>query len=322
MAGERTGGNALPLSMRCSVTLLVLLFCSSILFAQTLADKLGYPEGARLLIIHADDLGMAHSVNAASFEALTDGYVNSASIMMPTPWVAEVAAFAKTHPELDLGLHLTLTSEWTNYRWGPVGRDAVNSLLDKDHYFHGLCHEMAETATAAEVELELRRQVEQALRMGIIPTHLDSHMGCLVFTKEAFFLAYLSVARDFDLPTLIDQESLSGSSAHLAKYVAPTDLVVDRILGAPVERQGDFKATYDEMLTRMGPGVSVLLLHCAYDNAEMQAAAAPQKEYGAAWRQEDFAYFGSQHFADLLKAQNIIPVTWRELYAKWKAVRE
>ena len=80
------------------------------------------------------------------------------------------AAFAKTHPEVDLGLHLTLTSEWTNYRWGPMGRDSVSSLLDADQYFHGLCHEMAETATVAEVELELSRQVEQALRMGIRPS--------------------------------------------------------------------------------------------------------------------------------------------------------
>jgi len=288
-------------------------------FAQTLADELGYPEGSRLLIIHADDLGMAHSVNAASFEALTDGHVNSASIMMPTPWVAEVAAFAKTHPELDLGLHLTLTSEWTNYRWGPIGRDSVSSLLDEDHYFHGLCHEMAGTATAVEVELELRRQVEQALRMGINPTHLDSHMWCLVSTEDAFFEAYLKVARDFDLPPLVDRASLDGSSQHLAKYVQPNDLVVDRILVIPTERQGNFKSTYDEMLTNMGTGVSVLLLHCANDNAEMQAAAAPQKDFGSAWRQEDFEYFRSQHFADLLKAQNITPITWRELYAKWKA---
>lgn len=309
----------LPLGMRCTTLLCALLAYSSILLGQTLADKLGYPEGARLLIVHADDLGMAHSVNAASFEALTNGHVTSASIMMPTPWVAEVAAFAKTHPDVDLGLHLTLTSEWSNYRWGPIGRDSVSSLLDEDHYLHGLCHEMAETATAAEVELELRRQVEQAKRMGINPTHLDSHMGCLVYTEEAFFQAYLNVARDYDLPTLIDRESLTGMSQHLAKYVTPKDMVVDRVLMAPDTAQGNFVATYDEALTNLGEGVSVLLLHCAYDNAEFQAAAAPQKAFGAAWRQEDFDYFSSQHFADLLKKENIIPVTWRELYKKWKA---
>jgi len=278
------------------------LLCSSLLISQTLADKLGYPEGARLLIVHADDLGMAHSVNAASFKALTEGHVNSASIMMPTPWVAEVAAFAKTHPEADLGLHLTLTSEWTNYRWGPMGRDSVSSLLDEDNYLHGLCHELAETATAEEVELELRRQVEQAIRLGINPTHLDSHMGCLVWTTDSFFQAYLKVAREFDLPPLVDRESLEGNSEHLSKYVQPTDLVVDRVLGAPESAQGNFKATYDKMLSNMGTGVSVLLLHCAYDNAEFQAAAAPQIPFGAAWQ------------------ENIVLVTWRELYEKWKAI--
>lgn len=305
--------------MRCPLLFFTLLFCSSYLAAQTLSDKLGYPKGSRLLIVHADDLGMAHSVNAASFEALTEGHVNSASIMMPTPWVAEVAAFAKTHPEVDLGLHLTLTSEWTNYRWGPMGRDSVSSLLDADHYFHGLCHEMAETATVAEVELELRRQVKQALRMGLKPTHLDSHMGCLVYTKDAFFQAYMNVARQYDLPPLVDRASLAGQQSHLARYILPSDLVVDRVLGAPEEAQGNFKSTYDEMLTNLGEGVSVLLLHCAYDNAEMQAAAAPQIPFGATWRQEDFMYFRSQHFADLLEREKIVLVTWRELYGKWKA---
>ncbi|MFK8058294.1 MAG: polysaccharide deacetylase family protein [Saprospiraceae bacterium] len=307
--------------MRLSLLILCSLLVSSLLLGQTLADKLGYPEGSRLLIIHADDLGMAHSVNAASFKALTEGHVTSASIMMPTPWVSEVAAFAKTHPELDLGLHLTLTSEWENYRWGPMGRDSVSSLLDEDHYLHGLCHEMAATASAVEVELELRRQVDQALLMGINPTHLDSHMGCLVYTEDAFFQAYLNVARDYDLPPLVDRKSLEGTSQHLAKYVQPTDLVVDRVFDVSSAKQSNFKLAYDDLLTNMGPGVSVLLLHCAYDNAEMQSAAAPQEAYGSAWRQKDFEYFSSQHFADLLKAQNIIPVTWRELYAKWKAVQ-
>ncbi len=307
--------------MRCTLLLTALLFCSFCLVSQNLADKLGYPAGSRLLIVHADDLGMAHSVNAASFEALTNGHVSSASIMMPTPWVAEVAAFAKTHPEVDLGLHLTLTSEWTNYRWGPLGRDSVSSLLDEDNYLHGLCHEMAETATVAEVELELRRQVDQALHMGINPTHLDSHMGCLVYTEEAFFEAYLKVARDYDLPPLIDRESLTGMSKHLAKYVLPSDMVVDRVFMAPDSAQGNFKATYDEVLTELGDGVSVLLLHCAYDNAEFQAAAAPQVAFGSAWRQEDFEYFRSQHFADLLEREHIVPVTWRELYGRWKMRR-
>src|SRR5947207_1758940 len=111
----------------------ILLVVASSLPAQTrtVAERLGYPKDAKLLILHADDLGAAHSIDAATFDALDKGVISSASIMMPTPWVTEVAAYARSHPEADLGLHLTLTSEWATYRWGTVASAAaVPSLLD------------------------------------------------------------------------------------------------------------------------------------------------------------------------------------------------
>src|SRR5437868_8797112 len=120
------------------MSLLATLIAASPLAAQTMtvAARLGYPANAKLLILHADDLGVAHSVDVASLDALDRGAVTSASIMMPTPWVTEVAAYAKTHTDADLGLHLTLTSEWQTYRWGSVeSSDKVPSLLDVDGTF-------------------------------------------------------------------------------------------------------------------------------------------------------------------------------------------
>src|ERR1700723_4577785 len=142
------------------------------LFAQTLVERLGYPPGTKLLVVHADDLGETHSVNAAAIKALQGGTINSASLMVPCPWFPEIADYAKSHQDADFGLHLTLTRERDYYRWGPVApRDKVPSLVDENGYFH---HEWqkGEHINAQEVEVELRAQIERALAMGVRPTHL------------------------------------------------------------------------------------------------------------------------------------------------------
>ena len=146
---------------------------------KTIAERLGYPADAKLLVIHADDLAVAHSVDAASFDALDKGGVTSASIMVPCPWLIEVAAYAKDHPNVDLGLHLTLTSEWKNYRWGPVeSKDKVASLLDSSGYLWPETGPAVQNLKVEEAEREIRAQVDRAIATGIHPTHLDSHMGC------------------------------------------------------------------------------------------------------------------------------------------------
>src|SRR5579862_5072888 len=165
------------------------------------AERLGYPADAKLLIVHADDLAVSHSQDQASFTALDHGAASSASIMVPCPWLTEVAEYAKTHPDADLGLHLTLTSEWKNYRWGPVAsRDLVPGLLGPDGNLWPDVPFVVKSAKPEEVETEIRAQVERAMKVGIHPTHLDSHMGTL-FTAP-YFAAYVKVAREYGLPFL------------------------------------------------------------------------------------------------------------------------
>ena len=175
---------------------------------KSVAERLGYPADAKLLVVHADDLGMSHSVNDATIKAFATGLVNSGSIMIPCSWVPEIAEYARTNPRADLGLHLTLTSEWKNYRWGPVlPRDRVASLLDDRGYFYLTESEAASHANVKEAEVEIRAQIDLARKLGIQPTHLDSHMGTLYQNKE-LFETLIRVGRDNKLPVRIYRDQV------------------------------------------------------------------------------------------------------------------
>lgn len=280
---------------------------------KSLAERLGYARDAKLVIVHADDLGMTHSVNAASIKGLETGLVNSASIMVPCPWFPEIAAYAKEHPETDFGLHLTLTSERVFYRWGPVApRDKVPSLVDSNGYFH-LDWTEATHIDAKEVELELRAQIEKALAMGIRPTHLDSHQYRLFENGKEIFQSVLRVAHDYKLPVFMVRDWFA-ERPYLEAALSPGDLVVDRTVtmepGVPPEKWQEF---YNQALKNLQPGVTVFIIHLAFDNEEMRAATRERDTWGAAWRQRDFDYFTSEKFRALLREENIKLVTWREL---------
>lgn len=279
----------------------------------TLIERLGYPPNTKLVIVHADDLGMAHSVNAATIKAFETGLVNSGSIMIPCPWVPEIAEYARKNPQADLGLHLTLTSEWRHFRWGPVvPKDRVISLLDGDGYFRLTESEAASSANVKEVELEIRGQIEWARKLGIQPTHLDSHMGTLYQTKE-LFVTLLRVARENRLPVRISKE-WSSRMPFLPSVLKEGDVVIDRVLdinpGVPAERWATF---YSDALKDLKPGVTEIVVHLAYDDAEMRAATFDHPDWGAAWRQRDLEFFTSDAFRKLLSENQIRLITWREI---------
>jgi len=297
---------------RSLLPLALLALAPTVLPAQgrTLAERLGYPANAKLLILHADDLGVAHSVDAASLDALSKGIVSSASVMMPTPWVTEVAAYAKANPDADLGLHLTLTSEWQSYRWGSVAsRDQVPSLLDPDGTFPRDAATVVARARPAEVERELRAQLERALAMGIRPTHLDSHMGALFATPE-LLAAYVRVARDYQLPFL-GMRALPGVTAGL---FLDSDVLVDAVVIAhPQVPAEGWQAFYVDAVKTLKPGLTELIVHLGHDDAELQAVMVNHPDYGAAWRQRDLDALASPEFRQALKDHDVKVVTWRQI---------
>jgi len=279
----------------------------------TLAERLGYPKDAKLLIVHADDLGMSHSVNAATLKAFETGLVNSGSIMVPCPWLSEIAAYARANPQADLGLHLTFTSEWTRLRWGPVTpNDRVSSLLDKDGYFRLTESEAAQKANPKEVELEIRAQIERAKALGIVPTHLDSHMGTLYQNKELFDV-FLRVAREYKLPVRVAKE-WGPRIEVLQAAITPNDVFIDRVLDInPQVAPQDWAKFYTDEIRKLQPGVTEVVIHLAYDDGEMRGATFDHPDWGAAWRQRDFDFFTSDAFRKLLQENQIKLITWREV---------
>ena len=292
---------------------LALLFVAIPLPAQgrTIAERLGYPRDAKLLIIHGDDLGVAHSVDSASFAALDRGAINSVSVMIPTPWITEVAAYAKAHPEADIGLHLTLTSEWKAYRWGSVASsDRVKSLLDSVGTFPREVDPVVARARQHEVEQELRAQVERALALGIRPTHLDSHMGAL-FASAPLMAAYMKVAREYQLPFLAFRGSFGGGPP---LPLGPHDILVDEVIIAFPDVQPDrWKQFYLDAIANLKPGLTELLVHLGHNDAELRAIMGEHEPYGSSWRQRDYDVVTSPEFRQALADNKVILVTWREL---------
>ena len=290
-----------------------LLVISSTVFAQagTLAARLGYPADAKLLILHGDDLGVAHSADSATFDALDRGAISSASIMVPTPWLTEVAAYARAHPNADLGLHLTLTSEWKTYRWGSVeSADKVPSLLDSSGTFPSDEKVVAARAKPVEVERELRAQVERALALGIRPTHLDTHMAALLTTPE-LTAVYEKVAHDYHLPFLTLR---GGPRAAPLTPLSPSDVVLDAvIIAGPQVPRDQWKAFYLGEIAKIKPGLTEMIVHLGHDDSELQAVMVAHEPYGSAWRQRDYDVVTSPEFRKALQDNHVTLVTWREL---------
>jgi len=280
---------------------------------KTLVERLGYPADTKLLIVHADDLGMAHSINLASIKALETGLVSSASIMIPCSWLPEIAAYARSHPEADLGLHLTLTSEWALYRWGPVlGKEQVPSLLDRDGYLYLTETEAAAHIDPKEAEAEIRAQIARARALGIQPTHLDSHMGTL-YQNQALFETLFRVAHDNKLVIRVSKEWFAAAP-FLPSLLGPDDVVVNSVISIEPSVTADgWSKFYADAIKNLQPGITEMIVHLAYDDEEMKGVTFAHPNWGSEWRQRDFQFVTSDAFRKLLKENNVKLVTWREV---------
>jgi chitin disaccharide deacetylase len=296
----------------------LLLLTVLALFPTSMTCRAAEGDAKRYVIIHADDAGMSHSVNRATIDAMERGIVSSASIMVPCPWFKEFAAYAKAHPDKDFGIHLTLNSEWENYRWGPVaGQDNVPSLVDKEGYLWDNVAEVVANAEAAHVETELRAQIRRTLDFGVPLSHLDTHMGAVV-SRPDLIEVYVKLGLEFDLPVFflrnlgqeIPDEGIRTRGAQLMQRLEQRKLpILDTMTQLYTDGTfADKKARYLEAIAESPPGVQYLILHCGYDDAELQAITSSSK-----LRDTDRRVFTDPEFMEAVKATGVEVVTWKQV---------
>jgi predicted glycoside hydrolase/deacetylase ChbG (UPF0249 family) len=232
--------------------------------------------------------------------------------MVPCPWLTEVAEYAKAHPDADLGLHLTLTSEWKTYRWAPVAsKDRVPSLLDSSGYLWPDSDPAKQHIKADEAEREIRAQMEKAISMGIHPTHIDSHMGVL-FSRPDLFGAYVRVAHEFKLPFLAVRTA--DAPPTLLSLLSDKDVVLDSIvMASPDVKPGDWKTFYLNAIKNLKSGVTEFIVHLGYDDAELRAVTVDHPDYGSTWRQRDYDVITSPEFKKALDDNHVILIRWADI---------
>ena len=280
---------------------------------------LGFANHTRLLIVHADDFGLCASANKGCIAALEGGLVTSASIMVPCEGSAEAINYSVQHPELDIGIHLTLTSEWKTKKWGPVLGTNVPSLTDWEGNFYRSLKNLKKNARLEDVELELQAQIEKAVAMGMKPSHLDSHMFCGIVNPD-FLKIYLKLGRHYGIPVLLNRRRTKKMFGYkIDRYIDAHDIVTDTVIIARQRHiEKGLSAFYNKIIQKLEPGLHSIMIHPAYDDNEMKEITSGFTNFNSKWRQTDLDFFTGEVCKTLIKNKNIRLTSWKEIKALYK----
>lgn len=310
---------------------------------STFAEKLGYPKGKKVLIIHVDDVGMSYESNQGAIKAIREGVANSLSVMMPCGWVPGFVNYWKENKDLDAGLHLTLTSEWKDYRWGPLaGKNQVKGLVDSQGAMWRSVPEVIKNATPDEVETEIRAQLDRARTMGLEPTHLDSHMGTLFATPE-FLQRYLKVGMEQKIPVMFpgghntvvqEQEKIIKNQLAMTRVIGKQlwdaglpvlDDLENSSYGWKGPENGDksekalqkYKTEkYINAIKNIKPGLTMVIMHCT-----IHSEIFPHISDSHTTREGDFLAMIDPELKKYIEKEGIILTTWREAMQRRSKVK-
>ena len=302
--------------------------CSTInnsdLKGDTWAEKLGFPKDKRVIILHADDMGMCPEANEAGSKYLSEDKIQSGSIMMPCPASDEFIEWYKNNPKKDIGIHLTLTSEWKEYRWGPVANNGeVPGLIDPEGFFWHEVPGVVQHATPEEVEKEIRAQIEKALAAEVKPGHIDTHMGTL-YGSLGFTKAYLKVAMEYKIPAMVIEFTEEVIRKFRAQGYPITDEMVTFASDYSLPKLDDFYAapegkTYEEkkqafyeLVKSLKPGITEIIFHPSVESDNL-------KSITNSWQQRvwEAKMFGDPEVIKFFKDEGILFTNWKDMMERF-----
>ena len=275
---------------------------------------LGFAATDRVVVIHADDLGMCQASLPALVDLLSAGLVSSGSVMAPCPWFPQAAAMLRDCPTADVGLHMTLTSEWAACRWGPLStREPATGLLDQDGYFPRDTKTLWQSIDVAAACAEMQAQVARARQAGLELTHLDSHM--FAHFEARLLLPYVALGFAEAVPALVVRHwSYSEQDApQIAQWTRQWEdqgmPIFDHVTGSPPaswqdDRVQQAKALFDAV----SPGLTCFLVHAACDTPELRAMAPDWRA-----RVADHAAFQSAELSNHIRHTGIQVIGYRVL---------
>jgi predicted glycoside hydrolase/deacetylase ChbG (UPF0249 family) len=288
--------------------------------------KMGYGPEDRVLITHIDDMGFCHAANVASAACLMSGAASCASIIVNAPWFREAVTTCHEHPEFDVGVHLTLTAEYPDFRWAALSsRDPATGLLDSEGYLWHTREDAVRHVTASAAEAEMRAQIDTALEAGIDVTHIDTHMGSVVHPK--FLGSYLSLAQEYGIPAFlpnITRERLDSirQSDMADEYLAVVEQIdadavptLDEIIINTLVDLEDKEDFYRNLIDNIKPGLTHLLFHPAITGDELAAIADTH-----ASRHADYLFWSNPENRQYIENAGIRHIGYRELRAHLQAV--
>jgi len=249
---------------------------------KSIIEKMGYEAEDIVVITHIDDIAMSHAANIASFECLDFGIAKCGSVISVSGWLMEAVKIYQENKKYDVGVHLTLTSEYNTYRWRPLSTvDQKSGLFDSEGYLWKTFQEATSNVRRKAAELEMKAQLDIALENGIDVTHIDSHMGTVIFPK--FLQSYLNLSKEYRIPAFLprvskkqlDELGFGNLEPFFNKMMNDLEKdnfpIIDHLISGPLEFKDDKIKFYCDMFNSLEPGLTHMLFHPAKMSPELNA---------------------------------------------------